>query len=120
MKKTILGTVVCLGALLGMASRPAAAQTMGTLKVNLPVAATVGGVTLPAGEYTVRNLQANVLQISSFNGKSVDAIVTPVDAPKHNASNPSKVVLKQTEQGYKIQSIWVEGQDAGYEFLSAE
>jgi len=118
MKKTILGTVVCLGALMGTVS----AQMVDELKVNLPFAASVGGVTLPAGEYTIRDLQdagsSSVLQISAYNGKSVDAMATEVVAPKHQASNETKVVLKQTEQGYKIQSIWLAGQEIGYEFSS--
>ena len=75
-----------------------------------------------AGEYTIRDLQdagsSSVLQISAYNGKSVDAMATEVVAPKHQASNETKVVLKQTELGYKIQSIWFAGQEIGYEFSS--
>jgi len=118
MKKTILGTVVCLGGLLGTAS----AQMVGEMKVNLPVAASVGGVMLPAGDYTIRDLVGNgssaVLQISAFKGKTVDAMAMEVTAPNNRAADESKVVLKQTEEGYKIQSIWIAGEETGYEFVS--
>jgi hypothetical protein len=51
MKKILLATVVCLGTLAGTA----AAQRVNTITVTLPFAASVGGVTLPAGEYTIRD-----------------------------------------------------------------
>jgi hypothetical protein len=115
MKKTLLGTVVCLGALMGTAS----AQMIAEMKVTLPEAASVGGVTLPAGEYTIRDLRddgnAVVLQISAFNGKSVDAMAQAVDV--HHA-NQSGIVLKQSGEGYRIQSIQFAGDDTAYEFLT--
>ncbi|MGA3186672.1 MAG: hypothetical protein ABSF22_06125 [Bryobacteraceae bacterium] len=118
MKKTILGTVVCLGALMGTAS----AQMVDTVKVTLPFAASVGGVTLPAGEYTIRNLEedgsASVMQISTYKGKSVAAIAVEVIAPKNQTPSETKVVLKQDGDGYKIDSIWLQGEEIGYEFLS--
>jgi len=117
MKKTILGTVVCLGGLMGTAS----AQMNGELEVNLPYDATVGGVTLPAGQYTIRDLKddgaSSVLEISAQNGQTVTAMATEVVAPKHSDSSDSKVVLKQTENGYEIKSIWLAGQEIGFEFL---
>ena len=123
MKKTILGTVVCLGALIGLGSKPAAAQMVDSVKVTLPFAASVGGVTLPAGDYMIRNIQgdggSSVLQISSRN-TSVDALAMQVIAPKNQGSDETKVVLKQSANGYKIQSVWIQGQELGYEFLSAE
>jgi hypothetical protein len=118
MKNLIFGTVVCLGALVGMGT--ASAQMVEQLKVNLPYAATVGGVTLPAGEYTIRNLNEDggsaVLQFSSFNGKTVAAMASEVVAPKHQNLDEAKVVLKQTGEGYQIQSVWLQGQEVGYEF----
>lgn len=117
MKKTLVGTVVCLGALMGTAS----AQMVEELKVNLPYAASIGGVTLPAGEYTVRDLQddggSSVLQFSQYNGKSVAALANVVAAPKHQITDDAKVVLKNTGEGYQIQSVWLAGQELGYEFV---
>jgi hypothetical protein len=119
MKRTILGTVVCLGALMGTAS----AQMTDSLTVNLPYAASVGGVTLPAGQYTIRDVQndgsSSVIEISSYKGKSVAVIATEVLAPKHTVSDDARVVLKQTGQGYQIQTIWLAGQEIGYEFPAA-
>ncbi len=124
MKKTILGTVVCLGGLVGLATKPAAAEMVDLVKVNLPHAASVGGVTLPAGEYTIKDVQdaggSAVLEISSFDGKSVAAIAMPVVSPTHQSNKETRVVLKSDGESYRIQSIWIEGDDMGYQFLSGE
>ena len=119
MKKTILGTVVCLGALMGTAS----AQMVSTIRVTLPFAASVGGITLPAGAYTIRDLQddggSSVLQISAADGKGVIALAMEVVAPKNQpVSDEAKVELKQTGTGgYEIKTIWLAGRDVGYEFF---
>jgi|ERR1700722_3088990 len=118
MRKTFLATVVCLGALAGTA----AAQMVSTLRFTLPFAASVGGVTLPAGEYTIRDIQdsgsASVLQIAARDGKSVFAMATEVIAPKHQQpTDEATVVLKPTDAGYEIQTIWLADREVGYEFL---
>jgi len=119
MRKMILRTIVCLAALMRIAS----AQMVGTMKVTLPFAATVGGITLPAGMYTIRDLQddggSSVLQISAADGKGVIALAMEVVAPKNQpVSDEAKVELKQTGTGgYEIKTIWLAGRDVGYEFL---
>jgi hypothetical protein len=118
MKKSILATVVCVSALMGTAS----AQTVSAIKVTLPYAASVGSVMLPAGEYTIRDLQddgaASVLQIVADDGKGVVAMAMEVVAPKQqHASGEARVVMRQTEAGYQIQTIWLAGREIGYEFV---
>ncbi|MGA3186673.1 MAG: hypothetical protein ABSF22_06130 [Bryobacteraceae bacterium] len=118
MKKTILWTVVCLGTLMGTAS----AQMVNTIKITLPFDASVGGVTLPAGDYTISDLQddgaSSVLRIFGPDGKSVLALAMEVVAPKNRpVSDEAKVVLKQTEAGYQIETIWLAGREIGYEFF---
>jgi hypothetical protein len=120
MKKTLLATVVCLGTLAGTA----AAQRVNTITVTLPFAASVGGVTLAAGEYTIRDLEdqggASVLQISGRDGKGVMALAMEVMAPKNQQPTAeATVVLKPTGAGYEIQTIWLAGQEIDYEFLSS-
>jgi hypothetical protein len=119
MKQTLLAAVVCLSAI----TRTAAAQMLSTIKVTLPFAASAGGVTLPAGEYTIRDLQGSagtsVLQISARDGKSVFAMVMEVVAPKsQQPAEESSVVLKLTDAGYQIQTIWLAGREIGYELFN--
>jgi hypothetical protein len=118
MKQIMLWTVVCLGALMGTAS----AQMVDTIRVTLPFDASVRGITLPAGEYTIRELQddggSSVLEISSFGGKSLIALAMEVVSPKdRSVSRDAQVVLKQTEAGYAIDTIWLAGREIGYEFF---
>lgn len=113
MRKSILTAVVCLG------SAAAFGQMANTsVKVNLPVAATVGGVTLPAGQYTIREMSngaSPVVQISAYKGQNVSVLAQPVIASKGAAK--TEVVLKpNAEGGYKMQSLWIEGQDTGLDF----
>jgi hypothetical protein len=118
MKKIMLWTVVCLGALMGTAS----AQMVDTIRVTLPFDASVRGVTLPAGEYTIRELQddggSSVLEVSSFGGRSLVALAMQVVAPKDRpVSRDAQVVLKRTEAGYEIDTVWLADREIGYQFF---
>jgi hypothetical protein len=115
MKKTILATVVCLGAAV------ASAQTMTTVHVNLPVAAKVGKVSLPAGSYSIHELSNSVIEISSDarNGVKTLATVMPIVAPNVKTADSTKVVLRQENSGLQVDQIWLEGQDMGFELATA-
>jgi hypothetical protein len=117
MKKTLVATAVWLGVI------AATAQTVNTMTLTLPFAASVGGVTLPAGEYTIRDVQdhggTSVLQISGHDGQSVFAIAMEVVAPKRQQpADEATVELKLTDTGYQIHAIWLAGRGIGYELLS--
>ena len=117
MKKTLVATAVWLGVI------AATAQTVNTMTLTLPFAASVDGVTLPAGEYTIRDVQnhggTSVLQISGHGGQSVFAIAMEVVAPKgQQPTEEATVELKQTDTGYQIHAIWLAGRGIGYELLS--
>jgi hypothetical protein len=117
MKKTLVATAVWLGVI------AATAQTVNTMTLTLPFAASVGGVTLPAGEYTIRDVQdhggTSVLQISGHDGQSVFAIAMEVVAPKRQQpTDEATVELKLTDTGYQIHTIWLAGRGIGYELLS--
>jgi hypothetical protein len=117
MKKTLVATAVWLGV------TAATAQTVNTMTLTLPFAASVDGVTLPAGEYTIRDVQnhdgTSVLQISGHGGQSVFAIAMEVVAPKgQQPTEEATVELKLTDTGYQIHAIWLAGRGIGYELLS--
>jgi hypothetical protein len=116
MKKTIFGTVVCLGAMI------ASAQTMNTVHVNLPVDAKVGNFNLPAGSYSIHELSNSVIEISSDskNGVSTLASVMQIVAPNEKTSDSTKVVLEKKDNGFQVQKIWLEGQELGFELTAAE
>lgn len=118
MSKKMLMAVACLGAAIG------SAQSMQTLHVNLPVAAKVGNISLPAGEYSIHELNNSVIEIMSEerNGVNTFATVNSITAPNQKTAEHSKVVLRRDDQGhgYQVQQIWIEGQDTGFELAAAE
>lgn len=118
MKKTMFIAVACLGFGIGFAN----AQTMDRVRVNLPYAARIGNVSLPAGEYSIRELKNSVIEITSeaHRGVNTFATVNQIVAPNHGMVDHTKVILRQDANGYRLQSIWLEGQDMGFELTSAE
>ena len=113
MRNTILMAVACLGAAIG------SAQTLETtVKVNLPHDTKVGNVSLPAGKYSIKEMNNSVIEISSDDrhGVTTFAIVSAVSTPTGAGADHTKVTLTQEENGtYDLKSIWVEGQEFGFE-----
>ena len=124
-KSSSIALGVCLaGALaIGIGLRAAAAQMADIVTVKLPYAASVGKVTLPAGEYTIRDLKDDgstaVLSIRSAAGPGVSALVTQVSRPNHKATGQTEVVLRHEGGKYQIDKIWLQGRDYGYDLHPA-
>src|SRR5579864_9477338 len=99
MRKKMLMAVAYLGAAIG------SAQTKQTLHVNLPVAAKVGNVSLPAGEYSIHEVNNSVIEITSGarNGVNTFATVNSITARNQKTTDHSKVVLRKDENGYQVQ-----------------
>jgi hypothetical protein len=116
MIKKMLVAVACLGAAIG------SAQTMDTLRVTLPYATKAGNVMLPAGEYSIHELKNSVLEISSEGHKGTNTFVmyNEVTAPNRETVDHTKVILRHDANGYQIQTIWLQGQEIGFELTSAE
>ena len=113
MRTKMMMAVACLGAAIG------SAKTMNTtVKVNFAHDTQVGKVSLPAGKYSIKELTNSVIEISSDdrNGANVFANVSPIENKNGTAADRTKVILTQDENGlYELKSIWLEGQDFGFE-----
>src|SRR2546426_9212307 len=76
------------------------------MTVKLPYAASVGKVTLPAGEYTIRDLKddgsTTVLSIQSAAGPGASALVTQVSSPNNKPANQTEVFLRHNAGQYHI------------------
>ncbi len=113
---TFIGLGVCLAI-------SAFAQLGDMVKVTLPRATMVGSVTLPAGDYTIRDINdeggsTTVLQIRSDKGLSVTAEVMLISEPDNKPAGRTEVVLRRQENQYQMDKIWFEGRDEGYQLLS--
>jgi hypothetical protein len=117
-KLLVLTAGVCLAAMVGFA------QMSDMVKVTLPHGAMVGTVTLPAGEYTIRDLtddgsSSSVLQIRSAAGKMVIAEAMRISEPDNKRADRTEVILQREGGKYQMDKIWMEGRDYGYELLTA-
>lgn len=122
MTKKMFMAVACLGAAMGLATT-AYGQSMETVRVNLPYETQVGKVSLPAGAYSIKRVTNNVVQISSDarKGENTFATVTPIVAKDGKSKDHTNVVLHESDNGsYQLQSIWLEGQDVGFELVASE
>jgi hypothetical protein len=88
----------------------------------LPVAAKVGNVSLPAGQYRIHELNNSVIEITSDarNGVSAFATVNSITDRSQKVAKESKIILRKDESGYQVQQIWIEGEQLGFELTSAE
>ena len=80
----------------------------------------VGSQTLPAGDYTIRQVTSagnpRVLEFTSENGMKVDAAVTAIPILNNTPPTQTKVVLQDEGGGARLSRIWVQGKNYGYEF----
>ena len=120
MKKMIFGAVACLGLVMGFESA-ANAQSMESVKVTLPVDAKIGNISLPAGAYSIKELNNSVLEIKSDAKHGVNAFVTvmTISTPNQHAASKTSVTLKKEGDAYQLDSIFIEGQELGFELTTA-
>ena len=114
----VLTAGVCLAAFSGFA------QMSDMVKVTLPRGAMVGTVTLPAGDYTIRDLtddgsSASVLQIRSTSGKMVVAEAMRISEPDNQRADRTEVILQRENGKYQMDKVWLQGRDYGYQLLTA-
>ena len=113
-RKSLLAVAVCLLSVLAVGF----AQSL-DLKVTFQHPVSVGSVTLPAGDYTIRELKASsstpVLVFRSADGTSVSALASIVSEP--NRETTDQVILRQVGDSYQLERIWLAGQNIGYEFM---
>jgi hypothetical protein len=99
LKKTILAVVValCVSALAG-------AATFGQVRIQAPVAFTVGGTALPAGQYSIAQVTtAGVIQITNTATlSSVMVIGKPISS---STSLPSRATFTKSDGSYVLDQV---------------
>jgi hypothetical protein len=109
--KNVLAISVFFCSSLGLA----AAQTGTFMTVNLPNATMVGSTSLPAGEYTVREIESNgngaILQFGNATGTkaTVFAQQIPSDVTR------SEVTLKSDGAHLQLDKIFLAERDYGFQ-----
>jgi hypothetical protein len=118
-KSSFIAAFVCLVGLYGAAVRPASAAIVDMLTVTLPHSAVVGGVTLPAGKYVVRDLQdsgnSSVFEFLSDSGKNASVLVTQISVPGNQTADKTEVVIVSDGEKYQVDKIWLSGLEHGFQ-----
>jgi hypothetical protein len=121
--QSLLATVVCLAGLFGSAAVPASAAVYPVLTVTLPHSAVVGGVTLPAGKYSVLDIQDHgtlaVFEFVSDSGHSASVLVDQIEAPGNQPASKTEVVIINEGDNYQVDKIWLSGVEHGYQLHMA-
>jgi hypothetical protein len=121
--QSLLGTVVCLAGLIGSTVAPAGAAVYPVLTVTLPHAAVVGGVTLPAGKYSVLDIQdhgnLSVFEFISDSGHSASVLVDQIATPDNQAAQKTELVIINEGNSYQVDKIWLSGVEHGYQLHMA-
>lgn len=90
------------------------------VKVTFDRAVLVGSHTLPAGDYTVRQVSSasnpRVLEFTSNHGTKLDATVTAIPVLQNTPPTQTKVILDNEGSSPRLSRIWVQGKSYGYEF----
>ena len=90
------------------------------VKVTFDRAVQVGSHTLPAGDYTVRQVSSasnpRVLEFTSNHGTKLDATVNAIPVLQNTPPTQTKVILDNEGSSPRLSRIWVQGKSYGYEF----
>ena len=88
--------------------------------VTFDRAVQVGTHTLPAGEYTIRQVTSasnpRVLEFTTDNGTKLEATVTAIPILQNTPPSKTKVILDNEFGTPRLDKIWVQGKSYGYQF----
>lgn len=119
MRKQTLRAVAMLSLLLSLAVSSTQAQSAKSVVVTIPFDFTVGGKTLPAGDYIVkRSTQYSedgiqILRKDSGGG----AFVLTIPIQSGAAKETSKLVFNRYDDQYFLSQVWASGSSYGRELL---
>lgn len=90
------------------------------VKVTFDRAVQVGSQTLPAGDYTIRQVTSasnpRVLEFMTSQDNKLVATVTAIPVMQNTPPSETKVILQDEGGGARLSRIWVQGKTYGYGF----
>jgi len=115
----VLTSLVLSGAM-ALAQGPITDKVM----VSFPNPVIVSGTTLPAGDYTIRQLPSSnnprVLEFSSNDGTKVEVTTTAFPLLDNRSQKPTSVILEQRGNSYHVSKIWLAGKNYGYGLVPSD
>jgi hypothetical protein len=109
MRKQIFSTFAILSLLFALAVVSVQAQTRRSITVTVPFAFQIGDKTLPAGDYSIKQLSADTLVVASTSGE--ESVIAPAVGRVENGVNakPSteKLVFRQYGERCFLAQVWM-------------
>ena len=112
---TILSIVVALT--ITFAAAPAAADSLGSIRVDVPFDFTADHSILPAGKYTIRSAGMNsngVIRVTSEDGKT-SVFLSTHSAQSAQSKDKTVVIFHRYGDQYFLYQIWAIGDSIGSE-----
>ena len=112
---TILSLVVALT--ITFVAAPAAADSFGSIRVDVPFEFSAGSSVFPAGKYTIRPAGVNtngVIRITSEDGKTSGVLLTN-SAESIESKNETALIFHRYGDQYFLFQVWVVGDTIGLE-----
>jgi hypothetical protein len=112
---TILSLVVALT--ITFAAVPAAADSLGSIRVDVPFEFSAGHGVFPAGKYTIRPAGGNfngVIRITSEDGKASGMLLTN-HAESIQSRNETALIFHRYGNQYFLFQVWAVGETLGLE-----
>jgi hypothetical protein len=96
------------------------AGPMSPVTVTLPRAVTVGSTTLPSGQYTISSMDMGDGGDEFFTVRSPNTQAVTLQALRIDAKDQGRtqIVLMRDGDTWRLDKMFIEGEDLGYQFLN--
>jgi hypothetical protein len=106
MKYTNLRTMAMLGLFFVLAVMTASAQTGGRIEASIPFDFAAGETKLKAGDYTVKRISKDALQLSNAQNKTSVIVMAPLAIQQPRPDMPERLVFKSYGNEYFLSEVW--------------
>jgi hypothetical protein len=115
MKKQITGTVAVLSLLFALAVVSVQAQRVSRITAHIPFAFQIGDKTLPAGDYSIKQLSQNALLVKTAGGETSAIAQAPGRVESNAKQMTERLVFRQYGDQYFLAQVWMNRGSAGRE-----
>jgi len=106
MKYTNLSMVAMVGLLLALGAVSAKAQTGGMIEASIPFDFAAGDTKLKAGDYTVKRISKDALQLRNAQNKTSLIVMAPLAIQQSRNDAPERLVFKRYGNEYFLSQVW--------------
>ncbi len=106
MKYTSLKTTAMLGLFIVLAVMTANAQTGSRIEASIPFDFAAGETNLKAGDYTVKRISKDALQLRNAQTKTSVIVMAPLVIQQTRNDAPERLVFKRYGNEYFLSQVW--------------